>query len=146
MNGADFLDSSVLIYAYQFNDPEKQRVAQELIRKALAGPSVISTQVLAEFAATLLHKFSAPANGEAVIALLDQFLTIKLVLPDAELVRRAVEAHLSYGLHFYDGMIVAAAERAGCKRIWSEDLNAGQEYFGVTVENPFQQQSDSSGS
>jgi len=34
-------------------------------------------------------------------------------------------------------MIVAAAERAGCSKIWSEDLNAGQEYFGVPVENPF---------
>jgi predicted nucleic acid-binding protein len=34
-------------------------------------------------------------------------------------------------------MIVAAAERANCSRIWSEDLNAGQSYFGVGVENPF---------
>ena len=51
--------------------------------------------------------------------------------------RRAVEAHAKYGLHFYDGMIVSAAERGGCGRIWSEDLNAGQEYFGVVVENPF---------
>jgi predicted nucleic acid-binding protein len=49
-----------------------------------------------------------------------------------------VEARAAYGLHFYDGMIVAAAERGGCERIWSEDLNAGQKYFGVTVENPFQ--------
>ena len=43
----------------------------------------------------------------------------------------------AYGIHFYDGMIVAAAERAGCQRILSEDFNAGQEYFGVTVVNPF---------
>ena len=56
---------------------------------------------------------------------------------DGDLVRRAVEAHASYGIHFYDGMIVAAAERAACVRIWSEDLNDGQEYFGVTVANPF---------
>jgi predicted nucleic acid-binding protein len=35
-------------------------------------------------------------------------------------------------------MIVAAAERAECERIWSEDLNAGQKYFGVEVANPFQ--------
>lgn len=40
---------------------------------------------------------------------------------------------------FYDGMIVAAAERAGCKRILSEDFNTGQEYFGVTVANPFRE-------
>jgi len=52
-------------------------------------------------------------------------------------VRRAVEAGAAYGIHFYDGMIVAAAESAGCGRIWSEDLNPGQKYFGVSVENPF---------
>jgi predicted nucleic acid-binding protein len=52
-------------------------------------------------------------------------------------VRRAVEAREVYGLHFYDGMIVAAAERAGCERIWSEDLNTGQKYFEITVANPF---------
>lgn len=51
--------------------------------------------------------------------------------------RRAVEASARYGLHFYDGMIVAAAERGGCRRIWSEDLSGGQKHFGVTVENPF---------
>jgi hypothetical protein len=33
----------------------------------------------------------------------------------------------------------AAAERGACRRIWSEDLNAEQQYFGVTVENPFTQ-------
>ena len=56
---------------------------------------------------------------------------------DAGVVRRAVEARAAYSVHFYDGMIVATAEKAGCKRIWSEDLNSGQEYFGITVENPF---------
>ena len=53
------------------------------------------------------------------------------------MVRRAVEAHVAYGIRFYNGMIVAAAERGGCPRIWSEDLNPGQKYFGVTVTNPF---------
>jgi predicted nucleic acid-binding protein len=48
-----------------------------------------------------------------------------------------VEAHLHYGFHLYDGMILAAAERAGCEKLWSEDFNAGQLYFGIKVENPF---------
>jgi predicted nucleic acid-binding protein len=34
-------------------------------------------------------------------------------------------------------MILAAAEQAGCTKIWSEDLNPGQVYFGIKVENPF---------
>jgi predicted nucleic acid-binding protein len=137
MSGADFLDTNVLVYAYQFNNPAKQRVAQDLVKNAVGGKSVISTQVLSEFASALLQKASPPASAQALIAILDTLAAIKLITPDGDMVRRAVEAHASYGVHFYDGMIVAAAERAGCARIWSEDLNAGQSYFGVVVENPF---------
>jgi predicted nucleic acid-binding protein len=68
---------------------------------------------------------------------LDVLSPIKLVLPDHGIVRRAVEARKAYDLHFYDGMIVAAAERGECARILSEDLNAGQKYFGIEVRNPF---------
>lgn len=83
------------------------------------------------------RQVSPSARPEDVIALLDALAPIKLVVPDGGIVRRAVEARSAYGLHFFDGVIVASAERAKCGRIWSEDLNAGQQYFGVTVVNPF---------
>jgi len=103
----------------------------------VAGEIAASSQVLGEFAATLLHKLTPRAKPEDLIALLDALAPIKLVALDGDVVLRAVQAHAQYGLHFYDGMIVAAAERGGCQKIWSEDLNAGQKYFGSMVENPF---------
>jgi len=139
MSAPEFLDSNVLVYAYDITDSRKQTMAQDLVRRALSSEAVISSQVLAEFAATLLHKLSPAARPEDVIALLDTFAPIKVILPDEGMVRRAVEARSTYGVHFYDGMIVAAAERARCERIWSEDLNAGQKYFGVEVRNPFKE-------
>jgi len=138
MTAREFLDSNVLIYAYDPSDRRKQQIGQGLLRRALAGEIVISTQVLAEFAVTLLHKMSPAALPEDVAAVLDALGPIGVVVPDGDLVRRAVEARGVYGIHFYDGMIVAAAERGRCERLWSEDLNSGQQYFGVTVENPFQ--------
>lgn len=138
MPGPDFLDTNVLVYAYDVTDPAKQTVAQDLVRRAVAGGLVISTQVLAEFAATLLHKLIPAPSSADVIALLDTLAPIRFIPPDHDTVRRAVEAKAAYGLHFYDAMIVAAAERAGCERIWSEDFNPGQKYFGVVVVNPFQ--------
>jgi predicted nucleic acid-binding protein len=137
MSAPEFLDTNVLLYAYDPTDRRKQQIAQDLVRKALAGDVVWSTQVLAEFAATLLHKISVRAHSEDVQAALDALIPVKMIVPDAEMVRRAVEAHARYGLHFYDGMIVAAAERGACTRILSEDLNARQEYFGIAVANPF---------
>lgn len=137
MPAPDFLDTNVLIYAYDPSDQRKQRAAQDLVRKALAGDILTSTQVLAEFAATLLHKLSPPARPKDVAAVLDTLGPIPVVVPDGEMVRRAVQARAEYGVHFYDGMILAAAERGGCGRIWSEALNPGQKYFGMEVQDPF---------
>lgn len=139
MNVADvaeteFLDTNILVYAFNAADPRKQGIAQELLKRALGGDFVVSVQVLAELANTLRKIGLAP---EAVLGVLDLLEPLRVVRSDAGMVRRAVEAHAQYGLHFYDGMIVAAAERGGCRRVWSEDLNPGQTYFGMVVENPF---------
>ncbi|HTP87678.1 MAG TPA: PIN domain-containing protein [Bryobacteraceae bacterium] len=133
----EFLDTNILIHAYDPGDPRKQRIARNLVRRALNGEVILSTQVLGEFAATLLHKMNPPARPRDVAAALDALSPIRAVVPDPDVVRRAVELRAEYGLHFYDGLIVAAAERGGCSRIWSEDLKAGQQYFGVKVANPF---------
>ncbi len=37
----------------------------------------------------------------------------------------------------WDALIVATAQLSGCVRVLSEDLNAGQDYDGVTIVNPF---------
>jgi predicted nucleic acid-binding protein len=134
---SDFLDTNVLVCAYDANYPEKQEVAQKLLRRALAGEFVISTQVLAEFASTLLQRFVPAVSPQDVISILNTLGPIPLIVPDGDMVRRAVEARAAYSIHFYDGMIIAAAESAGSAKIWSEDLNAGQKYFGVEVVNPF---------
>lgn len=138
MPAPDFLDTNILLYAYDPSDRTKQRIAQELVRQALDGQILVSTQVLAEYAAVLLHKKSPPAAPKLVKAVLNALAPIPTILPDGDMVRRAVEAREEYGVRFYDGMILAAAERGGCRRVLSEDFKAGQKYFGITVENPFQ--------
>lgn len=137
MAASEFLDTNVLVYAYDVGDLRKQRIAQDLVIKALAGDIVVSSQVLAEFSATLLHKVSPAARPAEVIAILEALAPIHLVPTDGDTVRRAIEVRAKYGIHFHDGMIVASAERSGCTRIWSEDLNSGQSYSGIVVQNPF---------
>ena len=123
MSGPDFLDTNVLVYAYDLSEVAKQTIARDLLRRALNGEIVVSTQVLAEFVATLLHKLPPGAAGGRV-RILDALGPIKVIVPDSDTVRRAVQA-------------VAAAERGGCTRVFSEDLSAGQSYFGIEVANPF---------
>ena len=137
MSDRDFLDTDVLVYAYDVTSQRKQQVAQDLLRRALLGEMMTSSQVLAEFAATLLHKPTRAVGSGVLSAALDALAPIPLVLVDGDVVRTAVDVRAKYGLHFYDGMIVAAARRGGCARLLSEDFNAGQRYLGVLVENPF---------
>ena len=135
--GRNFLDTSVLLYAYDSSDAKKRETAQKLLRRAVAGELVISTQVLAEFTAALLHKIVPPVIGKELASLLDALGPIPLIAHDGDMIHRAAEATYNYGMPFYDGLIVAAAERAGCAILWSEDLIMWQEYFGVQIRNPF---------
>ena len=137
MSALEFLDTNVLVYSYDIADRGKQEIAQNLVRRALTGDIVTSAQVLGEFAATLLHKVVPRVDPAELTVIMDALGPIPIVATDADMVRRAVEVQGRYGLHFYDSMIIAAAERAGCERIWSEDLNSGQKYFGISVQNPF---------
>ena len=42
-----------------------------------------------------------------------------------------------YGVSFWDSLLLASANAAGCDYFLSEDLNDGQAYGGVTVIDPF---------
>lgn len=132
-----FLDTNILVYAWDATDLRKQAIARDLIRRAVSGDGVVSGHVLGEFCAVLLHKIRPPTTAKQVFEALDALAEIRLAVAGAGLVRRAVEAHEMYEIHLFDALVIAAAERAGCSRIYSEDFNHGQAYFGVDVMNPF---------
>ena len=109
------LDTNILIYSFDTVDPRKQGIAQDLVDRALDGDFVISGQVLAEFASTLLHKIKPAITPSGLAKILDSLGPIRSVATDAGMVRRAAEANSVYGLRFCDCLIIAAAER-GCMR------------------------------
>lgn len=132
-----FLDTNVIVYANDSREEAKQSLALGLISEhLLAGTGVLSGQVLQEYASvavTKLHQHVAVVTHQ--LHLLETF---RIVLVDPALVRRALELQQLYQLNFWDAQIVAAAERAGCDTLLSEDLNPGQVYAGVRCRNPFE--------
>ena len=42
-----------------------------------------------------------------------------------------------HGLSFYDALIVAAAIEAGCDTLFTEDMQHGRKFAGLTIVNPF---------
>jgi predicted nucleic acid-binding protein len=131
------LDTNILVYGWDAKNKRKQSIARGLIRRAVVGEGVVSQHLLGEFSSVLLHKMKPATPANEVLAALDSLAAIRLAPSGFGVVRRAVEASQAYGIHFFDSLVVASAERAGCTRIYSEDLNSGQRYFGVEVVNPF---------
>ena len=75
-----------------------------------------------------------PDEAKKAIELFSNLLIQEI---DLAMVERAIDTHKIYRISYWDALIVSAAERAGCKRILSEDLNDGQRYHSLTISNPF---------
>jgi len=138
MSARQFLDTNVLVYAYDTGSPEKQDVARTLLREALrSGNAVVSAQVLGEFFVTVTRRIPDPLTvGEAQEAV-SALQGLPVVDVDGAMVDRAIDTLRQYQISYWDALILAAAERAECEAVLSEDLSAGQMYHGVRVGNPF---------
>lgn len=138
MSDKRFFDTNILFYAYDTSDPAKQATAEALVRQAaVEANAVLSTQILGEFFyATVIRKRVLDATeAEQVIAALARLQVVDI---DVMLVRAAISYHRRYQLRYWDALVVAAAKRAGCVELLSEDFNDGQDYDGVRARNPFQ--------
>ncbi len=132
----NFLDTNLIVYANDRRDQKKQKRALDVIREEIrAGTGVVSIQVLQEYANTALNKLGQ--EPKVVLCQLALLETLRVVSPEPSMVRRAVELKALFQLSFWDASILAAAESAGCRRLFSEDLNDGQSFGGIRVINPF---------
>ena len=132
-----FLDSNILIYAHDKDEGEKYHRADLWFRDFWSKERLpaISVQVLQEFYTVMERK-----RGHARIyrEVAEHYLTFWPVIENTrELMRQALENQQRFQLSFWDANIVAAAQKAGAKELWTEDLNAGRDYGGVRAVNPF---------
>ena len=142
--GADerfFVDTNVLLYSADSADPRKQRDARLWLKTLWEqGAGSLSWQVLHEFYVNAVRKLRVPSpNARATV---EAFSSWQPIETGFGLIRRSWhwmdEAQLSY----WDGLIVAAAEQAGCVWLLSEDFQAGRKFGLVTVVSPFRGRPD----
>ena len=132
----DFFDSNVLVYAAMDQDPRKQKIALFLFAEAVEhGTGAISLQVLREIANCMFKKSND--SIEHIRETLSGFDALDCLCESRDLLDRAIEIKDEYGIQFYDALIVAAAEAAGCETLYSEDMGDGQKYGGILIMNPF---------
>ena len=131
-----FLDTNVLLYAAstRIDDPRKFEIAQKLLASTYFG---LSGQVLGEFIANLKKRISVPPTLKEIVSWLDLLANYPTVPVDEKLVRAGVAVSERYQVSYWDGAIIAAADRLGAPTLFTEDLNHGQSYGSVKVINPF---------
>ena len=132
---SSFIDTNVVVYAFDRADPSKQHIAIEILEgdKRL----VLSTQVLLEAWWVLTRRLAEPLDESDAAEVIDRLGKLPVVSTDTQLVRQAIDTSRRFGIAIWDALIIEAARAAGCKTLLSEDLQTGQDFDGVTVENPF---------
>ncbi len=136
MTAPIFVDTNVLIYAFDTADRKKQQAAA-LWRAELwqSRRGRISFQVLHEFYVNIAHKW--PAALETARAEVKNLMAWRPVSTDAALLERSWKIQDRYRLSFWDAAIVAAAKASSCRYLLTEDLQPDQDLDGVVVINPF---------
>ena len=133
-----FVDTNVLVYAYDRAAGWKRDRAQSLVRELWdEGSGILSTQVLQEFYVNVRRKTRPPMSPEEARALVADYLAWDPVVNDGSAVLEAVDVSERHQLSFWDALIVVAAERGGASVIYSEDLNHRQKLGSLQVLNPF---------
>ncbi len=133
-----FVDTNVILYARDLNAPQKMAAAQAWL-KALA-PSramTISRQVINETYFNLAYRPRlklAPDVARDFVRSLERFVRAP---SNGQTVADAWAIEDRYGLRFWDALLIASANAAGCAHFLSEDLNDGQIYGDVQAINPF---------
>lgn len=133
-----FVDTNVLVYAYNASDAAKQRAAQAaLVDLWDSRTGVLSTQILQEFYSVTTGKSKPPMTPSEARDVVSLYSAWPVVLIDPSLILNASRLGEQHRLSFWDALIVEAARTAGATRLLTEDLSHGQSIEGVRVENPF---------
>ena len=114
--GFQSVDTNVLVYAHDRHNFAKQQKAQVLLKQLWqSGLGCVSLQVLQEFYVTVTRKIREPLAPESAVLVIKSLKLWQIHQPNVEDILNAI----------------------ACQIIWSEDLNAGQHYGTVQVQNPF---------
>jgi predicted nucleic acid-binding protein len=135
------VDTNVLLYSVDRNEPAKQLKAQQLLGQlhSAAEPTVLLWQVLGELGQQLRRwreqkKLTPLEFSQHIQAFRHVF---PLMLPSAEAFDRAIDLAERFSLSHWDSMILGACQAAGATRLYTEDMGAPRNIDSIDLINPF---------
>src|SRR5271163_1419003 len=137
MSARTFVDTNLLVYAYDADAGAKQEKAMEVLAELwITREGRLSTQVLQEFYVSVTKKLASRLSKPSARRVVDLYSSWCVEIAPADITaafRIEDEARIS----FWDALIFAIAQKSGATRVLSEDLNPGQKIAGIRIENPF---------
>ena len=132
-----FLDTNILIYAFDLTDEIKRKVAMGIL--CLDASLYISVQVVNEFINVLNRKIQAPADSSKMMELLQEIGSLCDISDMTFAIsKQAVFMKERYRYSFWDSMIIASALENEVDILYSEDMQHGQLIDGkLKIVNPF---------
>lgn len=132
---SSFIDTNVLVYAFDGSDPVKQRTARRVLEESTS--IVLSTQVLLKFFVVVTRKLTPPVPEQLAADAVAELARLRVIPTDEHLVLRAVTTSITEQISVWDAMIIEAAAEAGCDRILTEDLHTGSTIRDMEIVDPF---------
>ena len=136
------VDTSILVYCFDFTAPSKREAARDLLRKGAAkGELRIPHQAMVEFV-NVVTKRRGDRNPllpyEEAWRQAEDFLhEFPVLYPNESVFRKAILGMAAYKFAWYDAHLWAYAEHFGIPEILSEDFEHARRYGTVRVRNPF---------
>ena len=129
------LDSNILVYAELEPETPKGRRAAEVILSA-ARDGVIPVQVLGEFLRVIQRRVPS-AFAEAVKQAAIYQGAFLMPATTEDVLNIAAKYASVHQLQLWDGVVCAAAAKAGATVLLTEDLQDGRNLEGLRLINPF---------
>ena len=138
MSAICFVDTNLLVYFHDRDQPEKRELAARWMRllwRKRAGRT--SFQVLNEFYVTVTRKLSPGLEREQARRVIRDLILWRPTAVDAPVLEGGWALQDRYSLSWWDALIVSAAQRLGCSHLLSEDLRHDLVVGDLRIANPF---------
>jgi len=133
----EFVDTNVLVYAFDSSAGIKQTAAKTLLERLWqTGTGTFSVQVLQELFVTVTRRVARPLSVDEAADRIREFAAWRVFSPTVDDILAAIDLQKKARVSLWDAMVVRAAAESGCDTLWTEDLNDGQTIQGVLVRNP----------
>lgn len=138
MSDRQFVDTNILIYAYDTSAGQKHLKAQALLERLWReGTGCLSVQVLQEFYVNVTKKICKPLPSEQASLIIDNYRVWPVYSLSIADIVNSISIQKETRISFWDALIICAAYNLGAGQLWTEDLNNGQEYCGVRAVCPW---------